>query len=79
MHVSLLLCTSDLMLPGVVAEARGGCSLHGITKGEVCAVNVAGNRYTMGSPCASSGIIYSYTRQKKKKRVLFASVMVIAK
>ena len=35
------------MLPGVVTEARGGCALHGMTKGQVCAVNAVENRYDM--------------------------------
>ena len=39
---------ADLMLPGVVTEARGGCALHGMTKGQVCAVNAVENRSPVG-------------------------------
>ena len=33
------------MLPGVVGSDRGGLSVEGIARGQICAINLVGNRY----------------------------------
>ena len=42
---------SDLMLPGVVRVEKGGCELERIRKGELCAVNLVGNRCVCACMC----------------------------
>ena len=42
----------DLMLPGVVTVEKGGCALEGIRRGELCAVNLVGNRSGCVCKCA---------------------------
>jgi len=37
-------CLVWLVLPGVVGAERGGLSVEGVTRGQVCAVNLTGNR-----------------------------------
>ena len=40
---SFLFCI-DLMLPGVVGPEQGGTDFSILRKGQICAVNVVGNR-----------------------------------
>ena len=47
---------SDLMLPGVVKVEKGGCELERIRKGELCAVNLVGNRCV----CVHACVVYMY-------------------
>lgn len=39
------MCSTDLMLPGVVERERGGDTVEGLEKGQTCAVALVGNRY----------------------------------
>ena len=39
---------ADLMLPGVVGKERGGETIEGIVKGQICAIALVGNRSAVG-------------------------------